>query len=228
MLIQTSSSPAVCFDSYDSDHAPLLEGALPSAGDEWGQWLPLVARIRADEPKAVEELYSILYRSMRPMMIRRIGLPEADDRFHDTVLIVMGAIRLDSLHDPARLMGYVRTVANRQVGASIREAIDRTRTTDDQWFHLRSGSDDPEEEFSRNEGKQFAQRMLDSLSCRNREIIVRFYVEEQSAAEICAAMELTETQFRLLKWRAKAQLTTRCRGKLSRDKHLDREGKSFQ
>jgi RNA polymerase sigma factor (sigma-70 family) len=147
-------------------------------------------------------------------MIQRIGLPEADDRFHDMVVIVMSAIRSDSLRDSARLMGFVQTIVRRQIGASIRASIiERKRTTAEQHVILQSGSD-PEVAFSRDEEKQLAQGVLDSLSARHREIIVRFYVEEQSAAVICADMGLTATQFRLLKWRAKVQFTTRCRGKL--------------
>jgi len=214
-LIQTGVNQTINLDCYDFEQVPPLKEAVSPGSDQWNQWSTLVTRVRADEPSAAEELYLILHQSMRPSMIRRIGLPEADDRFHDMVVIVMSAIRSDSLRDSARLMGFVQTVVHRQIGASIRASIKGKRTTPEKRCTLQSGSD-PEDEFSRHEEKQLAQRVLDSLSARHREIIVRFYVEEQSAAVICADMGLTETQFRLLKWRAKAQLTMRCRGKLGK------------
>jgi transposase-like protein len=43
------------------------------------------------------------------------------------------------------------------------------------------------------------------LQPREREIMRRFYVEEQSPTDICLQMKLTATQFRLLKSRAKAR-----------------------
>jgi RNA polymerase sigma-70 factor, ECF subfamily len=61
-----------------------------------------------------------------------------------------------------------------------------------------------------------AQGLIASLSSRQREILVRFYVEEQSVTEICTAMDLTETQFRLLKSQAKARLAMKCGNKLSK------------
>jgi RNA polymerase sigma-70 factor, ECF subfamily len=39
----------------------------------------------------------------------------------------------------------------------------------------------------------------------SREILTRFYLQEESQEEICAVMILTETQFRLLKSRAKSR-----------------------
>jgi len=43
------------------------------------------------------------------------------------------------------------------------------------------------------------------LKDHEREILRRFYLEEQTQEQICAEMGLTETQFRLLKSRAKAR-----------------------
>ena len=56
--------------------------------------------------------------------------------------------------------------------------------------------------------KQKAELMksaLASLSDRDRDILVRFYLKEQPQEQICREMSLTETQFRLLKSRAKAK-----------------------
>jgi len=47
--------------------------------------------------------------------------------------------------------------------------------------------------------------ILRSLPDRDREILTRFYLDEQTQEQICEDMNLTETQFRLLKSRAKAR-----------------------
>jgi DNA-directed RNA polymerase specialized sigma24 family protein len=55
------------------------------------------------------------------------------------------------------------------------------------------------------ERRDWVKRALCALPAEQREILERFYVLEQTSEQICREMELTETQFRLLKWRAKAQ-----------------------
>jgi RNA polymerase sigma-70 factor (ECF subfamily) len=52
------------------------------------------------------------------------------------------------------------------------------------------------------------------LSDRDREILTRFYLDEQTQEQICGEMNLTETQFRLLKSRAKARFGELGRRKL--------------
>jgi RNA polymerase sigma-70 factor (ECF subfamily) len=59
--------------------------------------------------------------------------------------------------------------------------------------------------------------VLDGLSVRDREILSRFYLDEQTQEEICDEMDLSETQFRLLKSRAKARF-----GELGKRKLIQR------
>ena len=47
--------------------------------------------------------------------------------------------------------------------------------------------------------------VLREMSPRDREVLTRFYLREQSQEQICRDMRLTDTQFRLLKSRAKAR-----------------------
>lgn len=47
--------------------------------------------------------------------------------------------------------------------------------------------------------------ILRKMASRDREILTRFYLEEQPLEQICEDMSLTDTQFRLLKSRAKAR-----------------------
>jgi len=56
------------------------------------------------------------------------------------------------------------------------------------------------------------------VAYRDREILTRFYLQEQTQEEICAEMNLSDTQFRLLKSRAKARFGELGRKKLARRK----------
>jgi DNA-directed RNA polymerase specialized sigma24 family protein len=59
---------------------------------------------------------------------------------------------------------------------------------------------------SRNQNEEVARRILNSIGKRDREVLIHFYLDEQSPDVICRDMGLTETQFRLIKSRAKARL----------------------
>jgi Protein of unknown function (DUF2384) len=48
-------------------------------------------------------------------------------------------------------------------------------------------------------------QVLAALSAKEREVLTRFYLREQSAERICREMDLSHTDFRLLKSRAKAR-----------------------
>jgi len=60
-------------------------------------------------------------------------------------------------------------------------------------------------------------QVLRSLSAKDQEILTRFYLDEQTQEEICEEMRLNETQFRLLKSRAKARFGELGRKKLQKN-----------
>jgi RNA polymerase sigma-70 factor (ECF subfamily) len=64
---------------------------------------------------------------------------------------------------------------------------------------------DPERIAIARQNQDLAMRILRSIPPRDREVLIRFYLNEQPATQICREMALTETQFRLIKSRAKAR-----------------------
>lgn len=171
------------------------------------QWSELVGKIMQDDGAAYEELYRVFSRGVRFQICRQLGPQDLDDRVHEVFLIVAQAIRRGDLRDPARLMGYVRTVVRRQVAAHIEEAgLKRRQYTDiELGLAVRDGGANPEQEAIARQQHEIAWAVLKAINRRDREVLVRFYVKEQPADEICREMGLTETQFRLIKSRAKAR-----------------------
>jgi RNA polymerase sigma factor (sigma-70 family) len=177
-------------------------------------WADTVDRIRAGDPTAMTELYTVFTRGIRYLLLRSLGVEEADDRVHDCFVIVAEAIRSGELRDPARLMGYVRTVVRRHIAASIEDAISRRRTTvefDDSAFSVSDWRNNPEQNLLARQRAEIARRVFNGVSRRDREILRRFYLLEQPQELICQEMGLSYNQFRLLKSRAKARF-----GKLGR------------
>ena len=127
--------------------------------------------------------------------------------YQRALVIVLGAIRRGELRDPHRLMGFVRTVARRQVAAHIRNAVfQRNRLVSERGVEQPAPFDEsPEARTAHRERVAGVRKVLARLLPRDREIIERFYLDEQNAARICGEMHLTETQFRLYKSRAIAR-----------------------
>lgn len=174
---------------------------------DYSRWAALVERVKAGDDSGMEELYALFSKGVRFYLCRQLGPQELDDKVHDTFLIVVQAIRKGDLREPERLMGFVRTVVRRQVAAHVdRLASRRREVTDlDSGLPVPDKRSTPEERAIGREKVDIMKSVLQEISHRDREILTRFYLHEQSQQQICEEMNLTETQFRLLKSRAKAR-----------------------
>jgi RNA polymerase sigma-70 factor, ECF subfamily len=200
--------------------APLRAPPVPeeTTGDSMGEtvdetpdvhagWVELVERIRLEKTDGMEELYQLFSRGIRFYLCRQLGPQELDDKVHDTFVVVVQAIRRGELREPERLMGFVRTIVRRQVAAHIDKVVHnrREQAEFDSTVRVADPRGNPEEAAIFRQRIGLIRQVLGELSERDREILTRFYIDEQSQDQICSEMGLTETQFRLLKSRAKAR-----------------------
>jgi len=202
-----SDSPLI--DSVSQSLASLEaeECRTPESVSNSVNWQNLVGRIHRGEESGMEELYRLFGRGIRYYLCRQLGHQELDDKVHDTFVIVVQAIRRGELREPDRLMGFVRTVVRRQVAAYIDDAVHsrRDELNLDLGVRVADRRNNPEQSAAFRQKVEFMLDVLRSLSERDREILTRFYLDEQSQESICQEMSLSETQFRLLKSRAKAR-----------------------
>jgi RNA polymerase sigma-70 factor (ECF subfamily) len=186
-------------------------------GEGRRSWRELVEGVKRGDRVAMEELYSSFSRGVRYYFCKHLGPADLDDRVHDAYLTVVQAIRTGSLREPEALMGFVKTIIRRQVAAGIDEAVQSRRERAD--FEVGSFVMDvrqnPEQEAIGRQQTQLMVQVLQEISPRDREILTRFYLHGQEQEEICQEMKLTETQFRLLKSRAKARFGDLGRKRLS-------------
>jgi RNA polymerase sigma-70 factor, ECF subfamily len=200
-------------DSLEMGEARSPEAVLPDPVN----WQDLVERIHRGDESGMEELYRLFGRGIRYYLCRQLGHQELDDKVHDTFVIVVQAIRRGELREPERLMGFVRTVVRRQVAAYIDEAVHsrRDELNLDLGVRVADRRNNPEQSAAFRQKVDLMLEVLQNLSERDREILTRFYLDEQSQETICHEMSLTETQFRLLKSRAKARFGEIGKRKLS-------------
>jgi RNA polymerase sigma-70 factor, ECF subfamily len=179
----------------------------PNAAVEDPSWPELVERIRSGDTSAMEDLYRIFSKGVRFYLCRQLGPQDLDDKVHDIFLIITQSIRNGELREPERLMGYVRTIVRRQVAAHIDSLVNarRNQIDLDTGLSLSDHTPSPERSLIEEQNTALAKRILNSLQKRDREVLIRFYLKEQPPGQICSEMQLTETQFRLIKSRAKAR-----------------------
>jgi len=195
-----------------------MEPVMNSADPPWSG---LVEQIRNGDSSALEQMYRIFSTGIRFYLCRQLGPQDLDDKVHDVFLIIVQSIQKGELREPERLMGYVRTIVRRQVAVQIDDNVKARRNQADLDFGMTHSDHHPNPERSaiEHQNAELAMRVLNSLPKRDREVLARFYLEEQPPARICREMDLTETQFRLIKSRAKARF-----GELGKTRFSRRNG----
>jgi RNA polymerase sigma-70 factor, ECF subfamily len=196
--------------SAESDAAlPSEPDIAPStaAGLSQVNWAELVERIQRGDDAGMTELYAIFAKGIRFFLCRQLGPQELDDKVHDTFLIVVQAIQRGDLREPDRLMGFVRTVVRRQVAAYIDTMVHCRKEELDIELGGRvpDRRHNPEQNMVSRQKIELMKSVLHELCERDREILTRFYLHQQTQEHICDDMDLSDTQFRLLKSRAKAR-----------------------
>ena len=191
-------------------------GAPEIPDETYSLWVDLVERIQTGATDGMTELYSLFSKGIRFYLCRQLGPQELDDKVHDTFVVVVQAIRRGDLREPQRLMGFVRTIVRRQVAAHIDKVVHmrRDQMDFDSSLKVPDPHDNPEESAMFHQRNKLIQQVLEEMSDRDREILTRFYLYEQGQDQICSEMALTDTQFRLLKSRAKARFGELGRRKL--------------
>ncbi len=222
---QSAVSMAISAAAAPAEESAAIESQViesekdPADSETYAEWVELVDRIRMSETDGMEELYQLFSKGIRFYLCRQLGPQELDDKVHDTFVVVVQAIRRGELREPSRLMGFVRTIVRRQVAAHIDKVVHtrRDQIDLDSTVRLADPEGNPEEKAMFSQRTALINRVLGELSDRDREILTRFYLLEQSQDQICSEMALSETQFRLLKSRAKARF-----GELGRKKLIHR------
>ena len=142
----------------------------------------LVGRIRSSQTDGMAELYHLFSKGVRFYLCRQLGQQDLDDRVHDTFVVVVQAIRRGELREPERLMGFVRTIVRRQVASHIDKAVQtrREQLDLDASSRVADPHGNPEEAAIFHQKEDLIRKVLSELTSRDREILTRFYLEEET------------------------------------------------
>ena len=171
----------------------------------------LVEGILANDDGAVERLFALYRRGLTVYFARQFGSQDAEDLVAETLTVVWEAIRAGSIREPERLAGFVMTIA-RRTGYRVIEERTHSRRSEDRIDHehtvfngLQTAAESPEDALFSAQQQTVMLRVLGGMSVRDREVLHRFYLLEQTPEHIQSEMSMTETQFRLAKSRAKSR-----------------------
>jgi RNA polymerase sigma factor (sigma-70 family) len=167
--------------------------------------LSLVTAI-AERSEPQKELY---HKFRRPLMQvfqqRRIGPDAAQDLLQRTFLQAIQKIRADGLADPSNLGGYLYRTATNLAAEYWRGELAHQHDSDgDVMTNLIDDALSLEERIDGDSLARSVRNLIEELpGKRDREVLERFYLREESRASVCESLHLTSLQFNQVLWRAR-------------------------
>ncbi|MEM6796814.1 MAG: RNA polymerase sigma factor [Acidobacteriota bacterium] len=179
-------------------------GSQASAED---LWRGLARRIEAGDRSAESELVSRLDRGLSYLLRRLTGDPElSQDLSQETFRIVLESLRAGRLEDPGKVAGFVRGTARNLVHSEWRKKDRRGPHEEVSTVPLEDPGAGQLERAQAVEDRERVRRLLAEMTSeRDRQILRRHYLTEEPKAQICRDLQIGETQFNLVLFRARGR-----------------------
>lgn len=173
-----------------------LSAGPPDPGD-------LVARIAAGDRAAETHFITTYLRGVRALVRRRCrpNDPSVEDLVQDVLSRVLERLRAGAIRDAAALPAYVQAAIAYATNAEYRtrRPIEGIEAIADL-----PASDNPAEQLDSSRRAAILRNLLAQLPVpRDREILVRFYLEEQDKDEVCRSLGIEASHFHRVVFRAR-------------------------
>jgi RNA polymerase sigma-70 factor (ECF subfamily) len=163
----------------------------------------LILRIAQGDRQAEAEFVRQYERGVRVLVRRhcRPGDPVVDDLVQDVLSGVLERLRAGAIHDPVALPAYVQSAVVYATSAEYRR---RRPTQTDAVVEQIADNETP---GTRLDATQLARFLRDVLAgmpvARDREILRRFYLEEEDKDSVCRALAIDPGHFHRVMFRAR-------------------------
>ena len=129
----------------------------------------------------------------------------ASDLLQDAVVTALQKLRAGEISDPAHLDGYVYRVALNHLRNHKRKNKTRAGNSDGIGDLVDAAdSSRPAEHLEADQWARLAKELLKEVKpARDRELLVRFYLHEESKEDLCRIFDLTELHFNRVIYRAR-------------------------
>jgi len=170
----------------------------------------LVRRIGAGERAAEAELVLAFQAGVRALVRRhaRPADPIVDDLVQDVLHTVIVRLRENALNDPAALPAYVRSTVVFAVTAEYRRRGRRGENdVNPESPEDLADPDEPVEHARRAQLRSAVHAVLAELTVpRDREVLRRYYLDEQDRDTVCAALAIDPEHFHRVLHRARTRM----------------------
>ncbi len=152
----------------------------------------------------VDQLLNSEYQGLLRLLRRKARDPQlAADLLNDAVVVTLKHLQSGRLSDPARLAGYVFEVAMNLLRNHWRKHSERS----DKRADVDGLADAAEAEPVENEwGKRVRQLLLELPVERDRQLLKRFYLDEEDKEVICRELGVAPLHFDKIIFRAKRRM----------------------
>jgi RNA polymerase sigma-70 factor (ECF subfamily) len=161
----------------------------------------LVRRIAAGEAAAEAELVERCGGVLR-FLARRFTRSEADaeDLYQETLILAIEKIRHREVREPERLAGFLRALVKNLSTQQYRRRSYEAEKPSDRLADIADIEDErlpsPLGGLLHQERTNLTHRLLEELNVpRDRDVLLRYYIAEDSSARICADLEIDEDHF---------------------------------
>lgn len=167
----------------------------------------LANSIANKEPGAEARLFHEYGSDVLRFLTRLTGDPSlAEDLTQDTIIVVLQKLRGDGLREANKLSSYVYQTARQLYLGWLRKSANRTILAPS-LDYVESGIDAPDSQCLAEVDREVLRECIGRLRLtRDRDMLTRHYVYDQSKDEICEALQLTEEQFDRVISRARHRL----------------------
>ncbi len=143
-------------------------------------------------------------RNFTYFIMRQLGHDDLQDKVHDVFVSAATAISAGKLRDSERLTPFLTTLTRFYTYGQIdRRVVRRKYNMPLEHANIPDGRINLEHGIYHQQRARIVRDILGLMPKRDRDVLERFYVYEQTKEQICSEMNLTSTQFRLLKSKAK-------------------------
>jgi RNA polymerase sigma-70 factor (ECF subfamily) len=168
----------------------------------------LALRIRAGDRQAEGDLTRRLTQGITQIAIKLTGnFALAQEICQETLIIILTKLRSQELDEPEKLPAYVAQTARNLIFAERRKQRRRkTETGHDSIGEVADVSAAHERDVERESAAVAIRKVLSEMtSQRDRVLLVRYYLHDDDKEVICKELGMSESNFNLVLFRARAR-----------------------
>lgn len=168
----------------------------------------LVSRIETGDSQAEDELVRHYVPTVRLILLRRTRNPQlANDLCQDTFVIVLRRLRAGELREPLALSAFIHKIAINLSIEHFRYEKRFVHMPDEIISLQRPQSDTKVQHIDQARARKLINQALAQLGvARDREILKRFFLQDEDKQTICDQLDLSTEHFDKVLFRAKQRM----------------------